>query len=352
MATCYICDKNNNISIYYKLKPRLYIDPKIYTLPITDDLKPICENCVIEFLFERQMGFDICGICKCYNKYSGMPPIITNDCKEIQSNAADGNYYFNGTNYPNLKDNDLLCKNCFQEIISKSDTIKKDFKQNNSRENLNCSKCNINWNDAKFPSDSSVLCWAKFRTDNIFSYGLAGEFKITSNNNCNFKNGDNICNDCLKSINYEKYLGTECDICHNKYPSMGLYMEGDNCASRIFDTIISGGYGSKYDSFSERECVRFASERPKELPHGALICDVCIDKLIENGTCLEPESYSDVYNDDLSVPIFTTLPNSQNMENTQSVPTPEILNNEDWSNENWSNETWANNLAKISNNKL
>lgn len=59
---CYICDQTNNIALYYILKPDLYfepsyIDPKFYTQPITEDLKPICEKCLIPFVLERQMGY-------------------------------------------------------------------------------------------------------------------------------------------------------------------------------------------------------------------------------------------------------------------------------------------------------
>lgn len=307
---CYICDQIDDIVLYYNLKPVMYIDPKMYTKSINDNLKPICEKCLIPFVFKRQLFFNICAICKCYNKYPGGPPEITENCTEIHSNVVDGNFKFNSSEYPYLKDGDLLCKNCFEDIISKPETQKIIYKDD-CLDDKQCSQCKIMWKDAIFPKDTDVMSWAYFKSDNIFEYGWLGQFKITSEN-VNFKKGDHICNDCLKTIKYENNLTIECEICHKKYRSLGHGMKGDGCAAYIYDTIISGGFGSKYDSMSDSEAVRFKIERPKNLLHGALICDNCIDELIENGTCLKPVSYQD--DDDIySVPIKMALPNEENM---------------------------------------
>lgn len=329
MSNCYICDEQNDVTIYYKLKPVMYIDPKIYTQPLTDDMKPICEKCFIPFIFERQMRFNTCAICQCYNRSSGSVPSIVND-NEIHSNMKDGNYYFNKELFPSLKNKDTLCKKCFKHIISHSDTKRIDVDKNFDRNNMQCTKCNVFWENAKFPKNSDVMCWANFSANNIFDYGLAGQFKLLSEND-KFKNGDYLCNDCLKSMKYEAYLGTECEICHNKYPSLGYGMAGSHCAAWIYDTVISGGYGSKYDSMSERENVRFKKERPKHLPFGSLICDPCIDKLIHEDVCLYPECYDDDHDmSQYTVPIFTTLPTEKNMLQDEILNIKEdvILDNE------------------------
>lgn len=288
-AYCYICNQNENkIALYYQIKFSLYIDPKNYTKPITDDLKPICENCLVPFIFKRQMCLNICSLCKCYDKYEGRRPIISNNCTEIHSNipsryidSGNFNYSFNPENFNDLKAGDELCKKCFEEIISNPDS-KKIIKNLNNEKKIECMICKTN-------KIEIYEQWANFDSDNVFMLGGLIEYKLTSNN-YNVKKGDSICNDCIKSIEYQPYLGIECDICHKKFISLGNGMEGHGCAARINDTSICCGYGSKFDS--DDESIKFVSERPNYLPYESLICDICIDELIKNGTCLPPIYHS------------------------------------------------------------
>lgn len=223
---------------------------------------------------------------------------------------GDGNFKFNSSNYSNLKDDDPLCRKCFQDIISKSDTERidddnNDIGNNNDRE---CCCCGIKWENAKFPQDSDVKSWAIFISDNVFRYGICGEFQVISEG-VNFKKGNQLCNDCLKSLKYELYMAIECKICNKRYQSLGHEMEGNGCAATVYDTVISAGYGSKYDCMSERDYIKFTTERPKHLPHRALICDDCIDELIKNDICFKPISYYDEF----SIPIKSSLPTDENM---------------------------------------
>jgi hypothetical protein len=299
---CCFCDQLHTIVLYYDPKFMLYINPKKYTHSISEDLQPICEKCLILFVFESQFAFDICTICKCYNESNN---IITQNCSEIHSTIDnDDKFKFNSSVYPHLKDGPI-CKKCFDTIISKPDTQKIISKSDTQKiakshpfDNRECCKCKIKWANAKFPKKTDVMSWCKFVSSDIFEYGLVGQFKVKSKNN-NFNKGDYLCNNCLKSLKYVPFLSIECDICHKKYQSLGNDMEGDGCAAYVRDNIIEGGYGSGYDSCSTIECIRFLTKRPENIPNNALICDNCIDILIDNGTCLDPETQNEYKNNNI-----------------------------------------------------
>jgi hypothetical protein len=175
---------------------------------------------------------------------------------------------------------------------------------------LECKLCHVKFKDATFPKDSHILAWANISKNNTFTYGLSGSFKITSN--ILLEEGDHVCNQCLINLKYEPHLNIECSVCHKYYQSIYDDKSGIGCAAWIHDKSISGGYGSSYDSFSEREQVTFAIERPEHMKYGELICDTCISNLIQKGICMNPECYSDSYSD--SVTVNSILPNNENLK--------------------------------------
>lgn len=253
MSLCYICSNNNEIVLYYDLQNELYIDPKTYQEQITQDLKQICNKCVINLILTRHTYF-ACTSCKCYTK---------DISKDINEFIQFSNYH--------------LCKKCIDKIQVDNKGIE--------NEHESCSNCK-----EVYDKYSDNMSWAIFFQDNIFSYGSSGEFKLISDN-FHFKRRDRLCSNCLKSMKYEEYLGVECEVCHNKYKSLisGHHNFGHTCSAMINDTSICASYGSNY----EEQKVKFVTGRSVDLEFGAICCDNCISRLISDGICFLPKDKSE-----------------------------------------------------------
>ena len=145
-----------------------------------------------------------------------------------------------------------------------------------------CTVCQKGWTEDSFPEDSDIIAWANFEKDNIFEYGISGSFKLLSDRK--FAEGDLLCNNCLKTFQHEPYLGVTCPVCQKSYQQYFTNM-GFDCSADIMEDHIDCGYGSKYDS----DRIAFVSERPAHLKLKTIICDFCIDKLIEAGVCQKPD---------------------------------------------------------------
>nr|AEX63181.1 hypothetical protein mv_R979 [Moumouvirus Monve] len=251
---CYYCEKNkNNICFYYCLKPVTYLESKHYNPQIHSHYKPICQDCIIEFILKRQQRFKICEECKCY--------------------------YTKNSHSPFYKNN--LCDECCQKNNDKLIEI------NNK---LECCLCKVNIR--KLKPEKNGNSWGRIHDSKTFSYGLSGSYILTSGE---FDTIGYICSGCLKNYKFEPYLSVECNKCKNKFQSCidGSTTQGLNCASTVYDTHIIGHYGStKYDCMSENDKVLFVTERPKNIKYGWTLCDNCITDFIKSGICLPPESWN------------------------------------------------------------
>ncbi|AGF85639.1 hypothetical protein QJ854_gp143 [Moumouvirus goulette] len=255
---CYYCETNkNNICFYYGLKPIVYLESKHYNPQIHKNYKPICGDCVIEFILKRQQGFKVCEMCQCYYLR---------------------NYHY--TNYQEEDNN--LCDNCHENCDKSSDTMT--IKEFNRK--LECSLCKVNIR--KLKSKNNDNSWARIINSKTFSYGLSGSYILT---NGQFNTTGCICQNCLKKYEFEPYLSVECNKCKNRFQSCvpDSTTQGLNCASTVYDTYIIGFYGSsKYDE----EKILFVTERPKNIGYRWTLCDSCITDLIKSDICLPPKSWN------------------------------------------------------------
>ena len=167
---------------------------------------------------------------------------------------------------------------------------------NEHKQNLDspcCANCKRSWDQDEFPS-GSIMSWAGFINDNnIFTYGLAGQFKLLSEKI--FRENDYLCNICLKTMKYEEWLGVTCPYCKKQYQSYHSDCMGYGCSAEINNEYIEGNYGSKYDAMSANDRIIFIQERPSQFILKSNICDDCIDNLIKTGICQAPEPYDTTY---------------------------------------------------------
>ncbi|QGR53677.1 hypothetical protein [Moumouvirus maliensis] len=247
---CYYCEKNkDNICFYYCLKPISYIESKNYDSEIHKQYKPICQDCVFEFILKRQQGFKICKTCKCYYK------------KTRESKTCEKN----------------LCDNCCEKDTNSTPIDNK----------LECFSCRVDFR--KLCRGGNGASWGRIHDSKTFSYGLSGSYILTDGI---FNAIGYICDDCLKNYKYEPHLPVECGVCKNKFQSCfdNSTKQGLDCASTVYDTYIIGNYGSrKYDE----EKIFFTTERPKDIKYKSTICDDCITDLIKSGICLAPKSWEE-----------------------------------------------------------
>lgn len=213
------------------------------------------------------MHLNLCDLCGCYTEIS-----------------------FNSGSCSQLDETDKLCETCFEDINKSKNKTKN--KTSDHLNNVRCSNCSNKIINPNLSSNLSTnlsnlnLSWGRFYDNNIFSLGLMGDFQLTSKDKF-FQEGEYICGDCLKNnFEYEKHMGFECDICHNKYQSfLSEGQEGNGCASRIQDNMIIGSFGSKYRSSFCEEAIIFTEGRPGYLFNGSTICDNCIERLLLEEIC-------------------------------------------------------------------
>lgn len=275
MNTCYICQEVKQTELYYLLNDLSYINPK-KTNNIPENAKSICKECLPEFIIKRQLNFSCCVICKAYNNYPGAPARICNNKTEVHSNAVDGNYYVGPCTLPlEAKDNDLICKMCFENLKKKPTTkellqdfnfshcclCKKDFKQNED-----------NWGEN-----------GRIINDKMFKIGFDNIYKITDNKV--LKERGIFCSSCLMTLNYKQYFGSKCSVCKKKYACDEYGYSKEPCKWIIFDKVISKHDINHFENSNyfrkENEILEFVNERPKNFKFKKLICNFCVDKLIE-----------------------------------------------------------------------
>lgn len=76
-----------------------------------------------------------------------------------------------------------------------------------------------------------------------------------------------------------------CNLCKKIFEE--LFENSSNqafdCAAEVYKTHIRGYYGSRYD-----DCrINFVGGMPNELKLGNIVCDECINELIEKGICVK-----------------------------------------------------------------
>lgn len=283
---CYICEsRDNEIAFYYNVNPEYYVHLNNYDPSLHSTAKKICNACSVDMLLRRQGGFSICGSCKCYNKYQGCPPTVSNNCTIIHSNAVDGSWKI--IDKTDLVPNSVLCETCFGKLkttgkIVPAPTSRSEIEINSVRDEMQCSLCSCKWKDNKFPDDS--LSWAYMWGKNMFSY-KNDIFEIETK--IDISEEGQICNNCLGELEYKPYLSVKCGVCHNKFKALYDCMinQADGCSSYVYDNGINCGYGSLLDG----SYIKFVTERPKELCYGSSVCDLCIQKLIDDGICCKDE---------------------------------------------------------------
>lgn len=146
-----------------------------------------------------------------------------------------------------------------------------------------CSNCHRSREEDDFPK-GDLEGWAVFdNDDNVFSYILAGQFKLLSSKK--FLKGDVLCNHCLWIMDYKEHLSVTCSNCKKQYMSYCDDSMGYGCSADICENHIDCGFGSAYDD----DRLRFTSERPAHLTPGTIICDECIAALIQSGICQAPD---------------------------------------------------------------
>ena len=153
-----------------------------------------------------------------------------------------------------------------------------------------CCLCKKDLELDDYPEDSDILSQAVV-TNNLFSYSIAGIFKITDPE-IDIVSGV-ICNRCLIDLRYEPYNNTVCSVCRTPYQnnlSMTASDQAHNCASMICEKSIDSYYGSVYDTCgSSWEEIQYNGDKPDFLKIGENICDFCIKDLLERGLLKEPK---------------------------------------------------------------
>ncbi len=313
------------------------IIPETYKgdLPL-QSMRPICKKCTFSFVLERS-GYRACAMCQSWNgqSYANEQMLKVLESGNIIGDrfSVNQSYNFEGSKYPDIKVNDKVCSSCIDLLVKKGDCTKIITKEydhsaeeisvedeseanekqkqapgeekedqvdadnnnyNKRQPNQQCTKCSKKWKDDQFPEGSDVLAWAMVRSKNTFDYGINGSFKLI--NPQTFGIADEklqdalVCNGCLSTMSYEPLINIECDVCHKTFGNNDCEA-GDGCAARVYDDHISGGYGSKHDSFGHDDDIPFTNyERPAWLAYKSMICDGCIDSLLERGICQPAES--------------------------------------------------------------
>ncbi|BCS83675.1 hypothetical protein QLL95_gp0448 [Cotonvirus japonicus] len=244
---CYHCESiKNNIVLYYLIgQYPEYINVQSYDNPIPDQAKPICQDCVVNFLLVRQQGLQVCKTCQKIN------------CQKC-------------------KNDDLYERN------------------RNYCRSMKCQICQENVHNIKLNEQDQCCAWANVYEPNIFNYGLNGMYKFVGEEIIAHKGV--ICCKCLENYKYEPYNSVECSKCKTKYQSAVPRSKGQgfHCASTVYDYGIRGEYGSYLYDFDE--VMLFAKERPKDVKYKSCICDACITNLIETGVLVGPREILDEEN--------------------------------------------------------
>ena len=132
---------------------------------------------------------------------------------------------------------------------------------------------NSTYNWYTYVDTNRVVSWAT-----VQSYKLDGLGSIKTE-----KYPVYICNLCInkfKLTEIDPDPATACEVCHKKYLSFHENCDwGYNCDSAIYDDAIICGVGSRYDDY---ELQWTSGERPVEYKNKKIICDSCIDHLINN----------------------------------------------------------------------
>jgi len=160
-----------------------------------------------------------------------------------------------------------------------------------SLENSVCTACQKSWLEDSVP-EANLHCWASFSENNVFDYGLAGQYKLLSDKV--FSKGDTLCNQCLKTFKSKVHLSVSCSLCQKSHQSLFGQL-GYGCDGDIYQNSICCGFGSKYDMLFV-EFVQNSSESfklPDNLKNGDIICDLCIDQYLKSGICRIPDSNTD-----------------------------------------------------------
>lgn len=151
---------------------------------------------------------------------------------------------------------------------------------------VNCKLCNTfitaKSQEAANPG-CGIITVTKMLDDQRFVYGISGVFKFKEK--LNLGKGDSVCNICLKKHEFEPYKSVECDLCKNKFQpcweskTESVRESGFGCAADVYyhegKLHLYCGWGSKHDME--------IYEVKTTIPEKSLICDVCVDKLIERG---------------------------------------------------------------------
>nr|URM62459.1 hypothetical protein [Mimivirus sp.] len=251
---CYDCGRmSTNIVLHYNIKHKIYIESENYNIGKHQDFKPICEKCVIQFIFKRQNNYSDCNVCNSFyqTSYNYRDNNRCNICRENESNIS--------------------INRC-----------------------MNCIICNNNVRNIVDNNNPHVISWGTILNSTTFSYGLGGSFQIIDNTLP--ANSGVICSECMKSYQFEPLLSVKCDHCHHSFQSIvpDSDTQGNGCASSVTDDCIIAYYGSEYDSESDN--IMFTNERPKEIKYGSNLCDNCITQLINNGVCQKPDYHDNIDN--------------------------------------------------------
>ena len=257
---CYICEKQTHpISLYYLIgeNPE-YIDPKTYQGLIPAKAKPICSECLIKFLLNRQSNLRHCK-----------------QCQRFYSTR------------------DKTCQTC-QQANQETGQIQHDsFYHFTHPKGDNCKLCSIKVTKPYVIGGESEgieqIGWVGFSGPNIFSGWLGDTYQIVSDEII-ADAGNVVCDKCLDKYTSIPHLSVECNLCKKRFQATmpGSKTQGLDCASTVRDHCIYGDYGSrKYDM----EIIKFADERPKNIKYGSSVCDGCITDLIRNGICVRKSYY-------------------------------------------------------------
>ncbi len=286
---CYNCSiKADHYPLYFSENPSSYIEVSTFSGYLDDSYHPICKKCSIQFLltkyYYKNKRCDLClgfsqSLHSVYDnitdarftygknsEYNGQWKILINDQRQKINNWSE------------------VCDKCLISMITNEECIKLKY------DGL-CNLCQKTHLDDEQP-DGSIPAWAKIVRKGIFEYFGFGVFEFVDSvpEVAELEVGC-LCVDCLKEIKCKKYIGAKCSLCskkfHNTYfPSSSDLKLGYGCASKVDKKEIKTFSNSKYSHGK----LLFLNDKPSYIEMGNIICDCCIDGLIEEEICCYTEN--------------------------------------------------------------